>query len=157
MTIGCLVVESKHPIVKPDPFALSSAEGIREMLTVDALPGLCEEIETVDKVEELGRVIYFLQWGRYHIRRDEVMGGVRFWVPDCPNSLAWTVTTGYPPYPDRIILHATINRTTHDPEFIDATKALLVALKQGLETLPESVWPRPMARGAVLGDLRSQC
>lgn len=56
----------------------TTSEGIRETLTVDALPGLCEEIEAVDEVEALGRVIYFLQWGRYHIRRDEIMGGVRF-------------------------------------------------------------------------------
>ncbi len=135
----------------------TTAEGIRETLTVDALPGFCEEVESVDEVEALGRVIYFLQWGRYHIRCDEVMGGVRYWVPDCPNSLAWTVTTGYPPYPDRIVLHATINRTNHDPEFIDATKALLVALKQGLESTPEGVWPKPVASGMLLGDLRGKC
>lgn len=134
----------------------TTAEGIRETLTVDALPRLCEEIESVDEVEPLGRVIYFFHWGRYHIRRDEVMGGVRFWVPDCPNSLAWTVTTGYPPYPDRIVLHATINRTAHDQEFINATKALLTALKKGLETTPESVWPKSAARGMLFGDLRSR-
>lgn len=78
---------------------------------------------------------------------------MRFWVPDCPNSLAWTATTGYPPYPDRIVLHATINRTSHDQVFIDATKALLVALKRGLEGAPEGVWLKPLARGVLLRDL----
>jgi hypothetical protein len=122
---------------------VTSAEGIRNTLTVDALPQFCEEIESVDEVEELGRVIYFLQWGRYHIRCDEVMGGLRFWVPDCPNALAWTVTTGYPPHPDQIVLHATFNRLSHSEEFINATKALLLAFKKGLENSPEDIWLKP--------------
>lgn len=134
----------------------STPDGIRTQLSLAALPRFCEEIESVDEMKELGRVIYFLQWGRYHIRRDEVMGGVRFWVPDCPNALAWTVTTGYPPYPDKIVLHATINRTTHDKEFIDATKALLSALKAGLEGTPEGIGPKPEARVPFLGDLRGK-
>jgi hypothetical protein len=132
----------------------ATPEGIRQTLTLEALPELCEEIESVDEVEELGRVVYFLQWGRYHIRRDVVMGGVRFWVPDCPNALAWTVTTGYPPYPDRIVLHATINRTAHDQEFIDATTSLLAALKAGLEGAPGGVGPKPANKQPLIGDLR---
>ena len=120
----------------------TSADDIRAVLTVDSLPNYCAEIESVDVEEPLGRVIFFLEWGRYHIRRDEVMGGVRFWVPDCPNALAWTVTTGYPPYPEKIVLHATFNRVEHHPEFIDATKALLVELKGGLEGIGEELWSK---------------
>ena len=134
----------------------STPDGIRKQLILTSLPDFCDEIESVDEMEELGRVVYFLQWGRYHIRRDEVMGGVRFWVPDCPNALAWTVTTGYPPYPGKIVLHATINRTTHDQEFIDATKALLSALKAGLEGAPEGIGPKPEARAPLIGDLRGK-
>lgn len=133
----------------------ATAEDIRESVTLDAMPELCGEIESVDGQEPLGRVVYFLQWGRFHLRREEIMGGVRFWVPDCPNALAWTVTTGYPPLPGKIVLHATINRTMHDEDFIAATKALLHALKTGLEA-----WgggnAAPQARPAspLLADLR---
>ncbi|MBI4804790.1 MAG: hypothetical protein HY795_06110 [Desulfovibrio sp.] len=134
----------------------ATPEGIRQMLTLSALPDYCDEIESVDEEEELGRVVYFFQWGRYHIRRDEVMGGVRFWVPDCPNALAWTVTTGYPPHPGKIVLHATINRTFHDQEFIDATKALISAFKAGLEGSADGVGPKPEARMPLLGDLRGK-
>lgn len=118
----------------------TTKEAIRDVLSIDALPKLCEEIESVDITETLGRVIFFYQWGRYHIRRDEVMGGLRFWVPDCPNALAWTVTTGYPPHPNKIVLHATINRTTHSDEFIHATKSLIATLKKGLEEAPQEIW-----------------
>lgn len=115
---------------------------IRERLTIDSLPDFCDQIEAVDKKEELGQVIYFLQWGRYHICRDEVMGGVRFWVPDCPNALAWTITTGYPPQPDKIVIHATINRTNHSEEFINATLALVEGFKNGIEGAGDEIWPQ---------------
>ncbi|MBU0910349.1 MAG: hypothetical protein KKA54_10495 [Proteobacteria bacterium] len=111
----------------------TSQETIRNKISLDNLPFFCEEIEAVEEADALGRVIYFRHWGRFHIRRETVMGGARFSVPDCPNALAWTVTTGYPPHPEKIVLHATFNRTDHDPEFIAATKALLVGLKIGIE------------------------
>ncbi len=112
---------------------ITSQGSIRDKLSLDNLPFFCEEIEAVEETSALGRVIYFRHWGRFHIRCDQVMGGVRFSVPDCPNALAWTVTTGYPPHPEKVVLHATFNRTEHDPEFIAATNALLTALKTGLE------------------------
>ncbi|OKY76889.1 MAG: hypothetical protein BM485_02175 [Desulfobulbaceae bacterium DB1] len=112
---------------------VTTEEEIRDKLSLDKLPDFCLDIEAVDDAEELGRVIYFRHWGRFHIRRESVMWGVRFSVPDCPNALAWTVTTGCPPFPEKIVLHATINRTEHDPEFVAATKGLLTTLKVGLE------------------------
>lgn len=112
---------------------LTGQEEIRAKVSIDTLPVYCEEIEAMDEAEELGRVIYFSHWGRFHVCCSDVMGGVRFWVPDCPNALAWTVTTGYPPAPDKIVLHATINRTEHSPDFIDATRRLIASLKADLE------------------------
>ncbi|MDG4476801.1 hypothetical protein [Thiovibrio frasassiensis] len=112
---------------------LTTQEEIRNKVAIDTLPFFCEEIDEVDAAEELGRVIYFRHWGRFHLRQEDIMGGVRFSVPDCPNALAWTVTTGYPPYPEKIVLHGTINRLAHDAEFIEATQALLATLKAGLE------------------------
>jgi len=111
----------------------TTQEEIRGKVGIDSLPMFCEDIEAVDVAEELGRVIYFRHWGRFHIRQETVLGGVRFSVPDCPNALAWTVTTGYPPHPEKIVLHATINRTEHSPDFLGATKSLLAAFKAGLE------------------------
>jgi len=112
---------------------VTTQDAIRSRVSVDSLPLFCEAVEAVDEAEALGRVIYFRHWGRFHIRQETVLGGVRFSVPDCPNALAWTVTTGYPPQPEKIVLHATINRTEHSPEFLAATRSLLTAFKSGLE------------------------
>ncbi len=111
----------------------TTEEEIRARIATETLPAYCEEIEAVGEAGELGRVIYFRHWGRFHICRAEIMGGVRFWVPDCPNALAWTVTTGFPPQPGKIVLHATINRSEHNPDFIGATRQLLATLRAGLE------------------------
>lgn len=49
-------------------------------------------------------------WGEFTLRRDHIMGGARFSMLDCPNALAWTFTTGYPPDRDKLVVHLTINR-----------------------------------------------
>ena len=134
---------------------LTTQEEIRNKVSIDTLPFFCEDIEAVDEPEELGRVIYFRHWGRFHLRQENVMGGVRFSVPDCPNALAWTVTTGYPPCPEKIVLHATINRIEHDAEFIAATKALLSTLKSGLEQNFNSESANAEPRPLLIPDLRS--
>ena len=134
---------------------LATQEEIRNKMSIDHLPFFCEYIEAVDEAEELGRVVYFRHWGRFHIRRKNVMGGIRFSVPDCPNALTWTVTTGYPPHPEKIVLHATINRTEHDPEFIAATTELLVALKNGMERNINTESGQAQSRPFLMPDLRS--
>ncbi len=122
-------------------------DALRELLTVDRLPEVCEAVDSVDEAEALGRVVYFCHWGRYHLRREEILGGVRFWVPDCPNALGFTVTTGLPPRPDKVVIHAVVNRAEHDPEFIAATEELVSTLKVGLEGRAR---PAPEARACDL-------
>lgn len=112
---------------------LTNEQTIRENLTLEEINTFCDEIEAVEDEGEQDMVVYFSHWGRFHLRRETVMGGVRFSVPDCPNALAWTITTGYPPHPEKIVIHGTINRTEHDPEFIEGVENLLAALKNGLE------------------------
>jgi len=58
-------------------------------------------------------------WGEFMISYDKIKGGVRFTLLDCPNGLSWTITTGYPPERNKIMLHSTINRTQKPDEFIE--------------------------------------
>jgi hypothetical protein len=71
-------------------------------------------------------------WGEFKISYDKINGGVRFTLLDCPNALAWTITTGYPPESNKIVLHCTINRTQKQEEFITQIQEFLEEWEAGL-------------------------
>ena len=57
-------------------------------------------------------------WGEFLINHNNIKGGVRFVLLDCPNAVSWTITTGFPPERNKIIIHCTINRTQKSAIFI---------------------------------------
>jgi len=109
---------------------LDSADMVRE-LTIDRLSRHCREIDKVLSHQGEQGEIYCL-WGQFRVHRQPINGGVRFTLPGCPNALAWTVTTGLPPDPGATVIHCTINRQEHDPDFIDSIDLFLDALMDGL-------------------------
>ena len=64
-------------------------------------------------------------WGGFTLTRQEIKGGLRFSLLECPNALTWTITTGYEPAPGSIIVHLTINRTEKDLEFLEEIEDFL--------------------------------
>ena len=64
-------------------------------------------------------------WGEFTLTRQEIKGGLRFSLLECPNALAWTITTGYEPASDCVIVHLTINRTEKDEDFLEEIKDFL--------------------------------
>ena len=64
-------------------------------------------------------------WGEFTLTRQEIKGGLRFSLLECPNALAWTITTGYEPAPDSIIVHLTINRTEKGQDFLEEIEDFL--------------------------------
>lgn len=81
-----------------------------------------------EKCSEIGSF-----WGEFLLQRDEIMGGVRFSMLNCPNALAWSITTGYPPERNKLIIHLTINRLQKPKEFVSEINELLDGWKTGLE------------------------
>lgn len=71
-------------------------------------------------------------WGEFNISYDKIKGGVRYTLLDCPNALAWTITTGFPPERNKIVLHATINRSQKPAEFIEEVDEFLDEWETGL-------------------------
>lgn len=71
-------------------------------------------------------------WGEFTLRWDAIKGGIRYAMLDCPNALAWTVTTGYPPARDKAIIHLTINREQKGPEFVEEINEFIDSWEQGL-------------------------
>lgn len=72
-------------------------------------------------------------WGEFNISYDKINGGVRFALLDCPNALSWTITSGFPPEKDKIVLHCTINRIQKPIEFIEEIEAFLEEWEDGLK------------------------
>lgn len=71
-------------------------------------------------------------WGEFTLRRDEIMGGVRFSMLDCPNALTWSITTGYPPAREYIVIHLAINRQRKQSAFIEEIFHFLDDMESGL-------------------------
>jgi hypothetical protein len=71
-------------------------------------------------------------WGEFTIRRDEIMGGVRFSMLDCPNALTWSITTGYPPAREDIVVHLCVNRQRKPEEFVEEIYHFLDDMESGL-------------------------
>jgi hypothetical protein len=97
---------------------------IQAALTLENLSSMSNEIFVVgnqDKKEaDIGGI-----WGEFTLARSEVKGGLRFALLECPNALAWTITTGFPPDPYSIILHLTINRQEKESSFIEEVEEFL--------------------------------
>ena len=103
---------------------------IQEKINNANLEKFCESIFPLDDGMDVCKIGGI--WGEFTLRRDEIMGGVRFSMLDCPNALAWTITTGYPPARDKVVVHLTINRTQKQEEFVEEINAFLEDLENGL-------------------------
>ncbi len=71
-------------------------------------------------------------WGEFLIGYSKINGGIRFSLLSCPNALTWTITSGYPPEPNKIVLHCTINRTQITDEFEEEINEFLEEWEAGL-------------------------
>jgi hypothetical protein len=106
---------------------------VLQTLTVKQLAAYCSDIDKVLTVDDDDRGSVYCIWGEFSVERQLINGGVRFTLPGCPNALAWTVTTGFPPAPGKVVIHCTINRQEHEEDFIDSIESFIAAWRHGLE------------------------
>lgn len=117
-------------------FAIADIETKQEILkelTVHRLNQYCADIDKVLHIENENSANVYCIWGEFTVHRQVINGGVRFSLPDCPNALTWTITTGFEPEPKKVVIHCTINRIEHDVEFIESIKLFIQSWKVGLE------------------------
>ena len=109
----------------------SSEENLQNDIQLSNLNELTAEIFNVeepgDNEARIGGI-----WGEFTLRRTEIKGGIRFALVECPNALCWTITTGYPPEPESVVIHLTINRLEKDQEFV-------VEIEEFLEDMSEKL------------------
>lgn len=108
------------------------SENIQAYISLEKAEQFCESIVVLEQTGDLARI--GTDWGEFKLSRQEIMGGLRFALVDCPNALAWTITTGYPPHEDKTIIHLTINRTEKSHEFVQSVIEFGQEWKSGLES-----------------------
>ena len=108
----------------------TTEKAIQEKLTLGNLEEFCESIFPLEDHPEV--CLTGGMWGEFTVRRDKVMGGLRFSMLNCPNALAWTITTGYPPAREKVVIHLTINRERKQEEFVEEIQLFLEDLSNGI-------------------------
>ena len=99
-------------------------KSIQEKLTIANLESISNELFVIGNQNtteaEIGSV-----WGEFTLTRSQIRGGMRFALVECPNALAWTITTGIKPDRDVIVIHLTINRKEQTVDFIQEIESFL--------------------------------
>jgi hypothetical protein len=109
---------------------VASADHLRDLITGPRLAEWCDAIDRVlNWREDLDSGEIYCLWGQFAVRREPIRDGVRFTLPGCPNALAWTVTAE----PDCVLVHCTINRSEHDPDFIESIESFVEDWRVELE------------------------
>ncbi len=102
----------------------TTEDHIQKSLELNNLDEISTEIFNLDvpgqEVSNIGGI-----WGEFTLSRSEIRGGIRFALLECPNALCWTITTGFPPEPESIVIHLTINRQQTNQEFIEEIEEFL--------------------------------
>lgn len=97
---------------------------IQDKLTIANLESISNELFVIGNQNttkaEIGSV-----WGEFTLTRSLIRGGIRLALEECPNALAWTITTGIKPDLDVIVIHLTINRKEQTADFIQEIEAFL--------------------------------
>jgi hypothetical protein len=97
---------------------------IKNTLVFEDLELMSSELILLEALNDTKAKIGSL-WGEFTLARQDIKGGLRFSLLECPNALTWTITTGYEPAPEAIIIHLTINRIEKDQEFLEEIKEFL--------------------------------
>lgn len=97
---------------------------IQKTLTLSNLDSMSNEIFVIgNQIKDKASIGGI--WGEFTLTRAEIKGGLRFALSECPNALCWTITTGFLPDPNAIVIHLTINRQQKDSSFIEEVEEFL--------------------------------
>ena len=108
-------------------------QAIQEQITVESMDDFCDTIAVLESDGEMGEIDTV--WGGFPVQRQKIRGGVRFALLTCPNALAWTITSGFPPAPEDVVVHGTINRTEQSEEFATSVAEFIEAWRFGIENV----------------------
>ena len=111
---------------------ITDVDALQARIDIGSLPVYCASISRLlSHNGDRGEI--YCTWGQFIVHRESIHGGVRFTLPKCPNALAWTITTGFQPALEKIVIHCTINRAGHDADFIVSILTFVQDWQRGLE------------------------
>lgn len=102
----------------------TTEDHIQKSVDLNNLDELSTEIFNLDVPGEETSSIGGI-WGEFTLSRSKIRGGIRFALLECPNALCWTITTGFLPEPESVVIHLTINRTQISQEFREEIEEFL--------------------------------
>lgn len=109
----------------------TTEQQIQKSLTLNNLSEISAEIFNLNEpnvqVANIGGI-----WGEFTLIRSEIRGGIRFALLECPNALCWTITAGFPPDTESVIIHLTINQQKRNQDFVEEIEAFLEDMSQCL-------------------------
>lgn len=111
-----------------------SASDIQRYINISNLVEWCASIDKVLSVEDERGNIYCV-WGEFRVHRELISEGVRFTLPNCKNGIQWTLTPNPVNFVE-VMIHCTINRTDHDPDFVDSLEIFVNDWRAGIEEWP---------------------
>lgn len=111
----------------------TTAEQIQKQIVPETIDNFTETMLFLENENNYFKGVTL--WGEFDISYNKINGGVRFSLLSCPNALCWTITTGYPPEPNKIVLHCTINRPQKDAKFVEEVHEFLDEWEAGLLSL----------------------
>ncbi|MDP2088778.1 MAG: hypothetical protein Q8J84_05200 [Flavobacteriaceae bacterium] len=102
---------------------------LQNLLSFENINDIIESLFVIDYEKDTANITGI--WEEFTLKRDNIKGGVRFALIECPNALTWTITTGFPPVREHIVIHLTINRAEKEQQFIDELTEFLDDWEQG--------------------------
>ena len=108
----------------------TTQEEITELLVLKNIEVISSQLILIAEPKESQGEIGSL-WGEFSLLRNEIKGGVRFALKECPNALTWTITTGYPPATEGVVIYLTVNRKELEQELSEESEDFLDDLAKG--------------------------
>lgn len=97
---------------------------IQEVIILEKLEKMTKELVLLNQIDDKSAAIGGI-WGEFTLERSTINGGLRFALKECPNALVWTITTGYPPAINSLVIHLTLNRLEKSKDFIEEVEEFL--------------------------------
>ena len=110
----------------------TTGDQIQKKIRFDNLDNLCESMFVMDYSNNIANIGSI--WGEFSLQKDNINGGLRFSLLECPNALVFTITTGSVPDFNKMNFHLTVNKQKLEALFVEEIEDFIDDWKTGIES-----------------------